>query len=97
MPRPEETIEKKFVKKAKELGVICYKFEVVGTKGAPDQMCLIPGGGIVFFEFKRPGGGKVSHHQEEFIKSLQKIGQQAFVVDSWEEPLNIIRNYNEKN
>ena len=91
--RPEESIEKKFATKAKALGINCYKFEVHGKKGAPDRMCILPGGAVMFFEFKRPNGGITSHHQKEFIKELDSFGFDAEVVDSWEYPLEKIKAY----
>lgn len=93
--RPEEIIEKRFVKKVEELdpNLMCHKFEIHGKKGAPDRIVFMPGGVTFFFEFKKPGGGSVSRHQEKFIVDLQKLGYMAQVVDSWEEPLQIVMNY----
>ena len=90
--RPEEKIEKRFVKKVEKLGCRAYKFEVHGKKGAPDRMVLLPIGIIVFIEFKRPGGGEVSFHQEEFIDDLIELQFEARVYDSWEKPLKWIQS-----
>lgn len=89
--RPEEKIEKRFVKKAEGLGLLAYKFEVHGKKGAPDRMVLLPNGKIVFIEFKRPDGGVVSHHQYEFIEELRNLGFVAWIEDSWEDPIKKLK------
>ena len=87
--RPEEREEKRFVKKVREYdkNIRCFKFEVHGTKGAPDRMILFPGGYTMFIEFKRPGGGTVSPHQVTFIKMLTDLGFEAYIIDNWREAL----------
>lgn len=84
--RPEEKIEKRFVKKVEELGFKAFKFEVHGRKGAPDRMVLGPGGDICFIEFKQPGG-KISHHQSVFLSMLREMGFRVSVQDDWEEAI----------
>lgn len=85
--RPEETIEKKFVEECKKIGVLAYKLEIEGMKGAPDRMCLLPNGKAIFVEFKRPNGGSIAEHQKRFLQKLVSFGFDAFVADSWEYPL----------
>lgn len=94
--RPEEREEKRFVKKVEKLGCKAFKFEVHGLKGAPDRMVLIPTGAIAFIEFKRPGGGEVSHHQDEFIKMLRNMGFDVVVCDNWQAALKYIQTIMEE-
>ena len=91
--RPEEEIEKRFVKKCKAIGIESKKLNLQGEKGWPDQTVLLPGGQVMFFEFKRPGGGTVSEHQKERIKKLDNLCFDAEVVDSWEYPLQKGTNF----
>jgi hypothetical protein len=91
MARPEETIEKEFVKQCKRLGVMAHKFEINGTKGAPDRIIFLPAGITLFVEFKRPNGGNLSEHQIEFIDNLRKMQHMVIVADSWEYPLEIVK------
>lgn len=88
--RPEEKIEKRFVKKVDELGCRAIKWEIAGKKGAHDRMVLIPGGEIIFIEFKAPGGVQ-SFHQKEFDRELQELGFRTYLFDNWEEPLKIVK------
>jgi hypothetical protein len=87
--RPEEKIEKRFVRKVYELGCRAIKWEIAGRKGAHDRMVLIPGGEIIFVEFKRPGG-KQSYHQIEFDNMITGLGFRTYLCDTWEEPLEIV-------
>jgi len=89
--RPEEKVEKRFVKKCEGLGITSKKFEFQSEKGAPDQMVFIPGGRPLFIEFKRPGGGTVSYHQEETMKWMNLLGYDCYVYDNWEEPLALVK------
>lgn len=88
--RPEEKIEKRFVKKIEELGYKALKFEVHGMKGAPDRIILGPEGQICFIEFKQPGG-RVSHHQTHFIRMLLALGHRASIQDNWKEALEWVQ------
>lgn len=91
--RPEEIIEKRFVAECKKMGIKSRKFEIAGEKGAPDQIVLLPGGMVMFFEFKRPNGGTISIHQKKFILELESMNFVVEVVDSWEYPIQKIKAY----
>lgn len=90
--RPEEKIEKRFVSKVEKLGCYAPKWEIAGKKGAHDRMVFIPGGEILFIEFKRPGleDGR-SFHQIEFDKKIRNLGQRTYLFDNWEQPLKIVK------
>ncbi len=73
-PKVELDIEKEFVKQALRVeGCWAIKFKHVGIKGAPDRLVFCPGGHIFFIEFKI-GDNTPSPHQEEFAKTLKKLG-----------------------
>jgi hypothetical protein len=91
MARPEETVEKEFVKQCKRLGVTAHKFEIAGTKGAPDRIIFLPDGQTLFVEFKRPNGGNLSEHQIDFINHLKRLHHKVIVTDEWEYPLEIVK------
>ena len=95
--RPEERIEKRFVKKIKELGYKSYKMVIAGEKGSYDQWVPLPGEKLFLFEFKAPGikDGR-SHHQKEFAKWWEEFDFDCYEVDSWEKPLKIVENYLER-
>ena len=90
--RPEELIELKFVSACAAIGVQAYKFEINGTKGAPDRIIFLPKGKVLLIEFKQPGG-KTSKHQDVFMDRLTKLGHECIVADNWEFPFTLIRTY----
>lgn len=92
MARPEETIERNFVSACASIGVQAYKFEISGTKGAPDRIIFLPKGKVLLIEFKQPGG-KTSKHQDVFIAKLKELGHECIVAEDWEYPFNIVRTY----
>ncbi len=92
--RPEETIEKKFVDECWKIGIKSIKLEVNGEKGWPDQMVLLPSARVMFFEFKRPDGkGEPSLHQVNTLMNLVNLDFIAMIVDSWETPLAMVKEY----
>lgn len=91
--RPEETIEKKFVEECSKIGIKSIKLEVEGDKGWPDQMVFLPGARVMFFEFKRPNGGKTSPHQMDKMNNLTNLNFIAMIVDSWEFPFSMVSEY----
>jgi hypothetical protein len=88
--RPEETIEKKFVEECTNLDVLVYKFEIRGTRGAPDRIVFLPNGKTIFVEFKVPLA-RLSPHQVKFIKQLQMLRHEVLVATDWETPLKRIK------
>ena len=88
----EKTIERQFVNECASIGVDAFKFEIKGTKGAPDRIIFLPNGKVLLVEFKRPGGD-TSKHQKDFIKMLNALGHESIVSDNWEIPFNLVRKY----
>ena len=77
----ENEIEAKLVKAVKDVGGVCWKFTSPGTAGVPDRIVLMPQGRIAFVEVKAPGE-KPRPLQRLRIKTLQRLGFKAFVLDS---------------
>lgn len=59
--------------------------------GFPDVMCLWPGGGVAFIEFKREQGGRLSLNQMEWIQRLTAMGHRAIVSSDPDHALEFLR------
>lgn len=68
----ELDIELDFAKRAGVLGVAARKYIDPNVRGAPDRICLCPGGYTFFIEFKKPGErlGPLQIQYKEFLESL---------------------------
>ena len=80
----ERDVEQALVRHMRTCGGLCLKFVSPGWDGAPDRICLWPGGRIAFAEVKRPGG-KPRPLQERRAAQLRALGLTVAVVDSLEE------------
>lgn len=80
--KPEKKIEDDFVLFARTLGVKAIKFIDPSNTGAPDRMVLMPGGQVLFIEFKAPGEGP-DPKQVQYHKELRDLGFKVFVADSF--------------
>ena len=85
----EREIEKKLVDAVKTQGGVCWKFTSPGTSGVPDRIVLMPFGRIGFVEVKAPGETP-RPLQHLRIRTLQRLGFKAFVLDSPEQIGGII-------
>ena len=56
------------------------KFISPGWSGAPDRLCLFPGGRLVFVEIKRPGE-RPRPLQEARHRALRSMGFKIVVLD----------------
>ena len=85
----EREIEVFLRQKIKSAGGLCLKFVSPGWAGAPDRLCLLPGGKIFFVELKRPGERprkiQLKRHEE-----LRKLGFSVYVIDGKEYVLDLI-------
>ncbi len=85
----EREIEAFLRQKIKSAGGLCLKFVSPGWAGAPDRLCLLPGGKIFFVELKRPGERprkiQLKRHEE-----LRKLGFSVYVIDGKEYVLDLI-------
>lgn len=50
----ESTIERRVRDKVRQAGGLCLKWVSPGYSGVPDRIIILPGGRILFAEFKRP-------------------------------------------
>lgn len=80
----EREIEDLYVTWAAEtFGIAAKKFEDKSTVGAPDRLCLVPGGKAFFIEFKKPGGVR-DGNQIDYAISLSKLGFHVYECTSLE-------------
>ena len=82
----EKEIERKLKHRVEGKGGLCLKFISPGWDGAPDRICLWPGGRVEFYEFKRPGA-KPRPLQLRRLEQLRRLGFKAEVIDSKEAAL----------
>lgn len=88
----EGDIEKRFVREAKKLGCMTRKLNGVGYRDWPDRLVMVPGGAIIFIEFKRPGE-PLRESQASLHEDAAAIGHDWNVCDSWEHAINIVRQH----
>ena len=71
----ESTLEAYVVEKIRKAGGRAFKWICPGMSGAPDRICVFPGGRIVFIEIKRPGlvDGR-SERQKKVCRLLRGFG-----------------------
>ena len=60
------------------------------SAGFPDVLCLWPGAGVAFIEFKRPGGA-VSENQREWHERLTDMGHSICVAYSADAAIDFLR------
>ena len=82
-PIRERDVEKALIRAIRKKGGLCLKFVSPGWSGAPDRLCLMPGGQITFVELKRPGG-KPRPLQLRRAAQLRTLGFPVTVIDSIE-------------
>lgn len=76
----ERDVEQALIRAVRKSGGLCLKFVSPGWDGAPDRICLLPGGRAVFVELKAPGR-KPRPLQEARHRQLEKMGFPVVVVD----------------
>lgn len=79
----ERDVERALIRQVRKAGGLCLKFVSPGWDGAPDRVCLWPGGRITFVELKAPGK-KPRPLQIRRIAQLRELGFEVTVVDSLE-------------
>lgn len=86
----ESTVEGCLRKKVRAAGGKCYKFICPGHIGAPDRLCIFPGGRIFFVETKAPGG-KPRPAQLAFHRELAALGAAVRVIDTQDKVIAFIK------
>ena len=77
----EKDVEQALVRHMRISGGLALKFISPGWDGAPDRICLWPGGRIAFAEVKRPGA-KPRPLQIRRMAQLRELGFSVAVIDS---------------
>jgi hypothetical protein len=78
----EETVEKHLRKRIKLMRGLCIKIRLL--PGWPDRLVFLHGGILVFFELKRPKGGKFEPRQLRVHKMLRGFGFAVYVANTKE-------------
>jgi G:T-mismatch repair DNA endonuclease (very short patch repair protein) len=73
----EATIERELKKRVNEAGGLCLK--LIGYRGIPDRMVLLPTGKVIFVEVKQ-AKGKIAPAQTVWHKMLKQLGFQVEVI-----------------
>ncbi len=76
----EKDVEKHFKAIVEDAGGEFLKFVSPGHAGVPDRIVLLPGGRIIFVEFKRPGE-KPRLLQQKWGEKLERMGFEWKVID----------------
>lgn len=80
----EIRIEGYLVECIEALGGECRKWTDPGRRGAPDRICFLPGGVIVFVETKAKRG-KLRTNQKRYHAMLRRLRQRVVVLYSIEQ------------
>jgi hypothetical protein len=76
----EKLIERKLVKRVKQLKGLAIKLFSAWFTGLPDRLVLLPGARIWFAEIKTTGKS-LTNRQKIVISILQKLGFSVDVID----------------
>jgi hypothetical protein len=81
----ESVIEHELVARVKAMGGICLKVTVLGSRGFPDRLVILPGGKFRMVELKKPYGSRMSAHQKRYIRLLISLNVVCELVRSPED------------
>ena len=87
----EKEVEQHLIAAVRKSGGLCLKFVSPGWAGAPDRICLFPGGRVIFVEVKRPNN-KPRALQMRRKEQLERKGFRTEVVDSYEAVDDLMRS-----
>ena len=77
----ESVVEAELVRRVEALGGLCIKMQALGRRGFPDRLVALPGDNVVALaELKRPRGGVLSVHQQQYRDKLTALGVVIEVV-----------------
>lgn len=81
----ESAIEAELRKRVLALGGLCEKIMVVGQRGFPDRLVILPGARMFLVELKRPRRGRLSPHQRAYAARLEALGVAVVLVKNSED------------
>lgn len=79
----EKVLEKKLKAKVGGAGGLCLKYHNSFDTSYPDRLIIIKGGLSAWVELKTTGE-KLTKLQEHQVQKLRALGQNVFIVDSYE-------------
>ncbi len=86
----ELSIERHFMARLAELGIVCVKLNLQGRRGYPDRLVLLPRGRSVFVELKVPGKD-LSVLQKYIHDILRRLGHDVQTFDDADEAIEYIQ------
>lgn len=86
----ESDIERRFVSQLKVWGITVIKLNLQGRCGWPDRQVILPGGRVLFVEFKRPGE-ELEPLQRHVHRQLRSLGHAVETFDDAEEALEYVK------
>lgn len=92
MSKLEKDIENDFVEYALQRGCRAWKLFWLNRKGFPDRTVLMPGGRVIFMEFKRRGN-RQSPHQDKVQQILEGLGFDWYTPYTFQEAKDILDAY----
>jgi hypothetical protein len=89
---PEQVIEDRVIKRARDLGYETRKVQWIGRRGAPDRFFWHKEGRRTpfFIEFKAEDGA-LSANQEREIAKMRAGGIEVHVIDNMEDGYDLLR------
>lgn len=95
MATHERRVEAGFAEWCRQNKVYCLKLAAISVIGFPDRTVLLPGGRVVFIEFKSPTG-RTSRPQDRLIAVLRGLGFPVLVTSCKDEAVNFVREYQDE-
>lgn len=79
---PEGVVQAYGAEQLKKHGCLVRKTSYEGRRGAADYIAFVPGGHIVFIEFKKSENKPADPHQEREHRRMKKRGADVRVIGS---------------
>ena len=94
-PTLEKDVERKVALWAKNNGIIAIKLHGTNQKGIPDRMFGYKGR-VIFIEFKRTIGGRLSLFQKTFKSKLEKSNFPVYIINNYENSIKLLKEWKGK-
>lgn len=86
----EKKVEEYLIKKTKEAGGVCLKWQSMYSRMSLDRLLFLPGGRFAVVELKNGNKGRKQPAQPYMIRLLTGLGFKVYVVKTKEEIDNMI-------